>query len=370
MSRTLLHAGRRARSDTESGNGGVTKAMRTVRRIMTGALAALPVFAIALVWSAAPAYADADVAFKITDSRITESSGLAADPDRNVYWTVNDSGDGGRVFALDDSGKVEGTINFRADVVDVEAVAYHNGSIYIGDIGDNDGNRQSITVYQLSQTEPNNSTVLYHAFDFAYPDGAHDAETMLISDSGQISFVTKGAKGAIYQAPKNPSRQQVNTLTKVADAPPYVTDGTVLRDGKIALRSYVDVKIIDPDDDDRVVGQAATPFQPQGESVTTALDGDALLVGSEGKNSVVYTMTVPDKVGTAPSASSNPPTASASPQPSASPSKGPAADANDDTEDTGSTSPGRGGTTVAILIAAGVAIAAGGAVYLRTRRSS
>ncbi|HEY9291978.1 MAG TPA: hypothetical protein VIP98_11915, partial [Microlunatus sp.] len=302
-------------------------------------------------WVAAPAYADDQPLFKISDERITESSGLATDTDQQLYWTVNDSGDEPRAFALNDSGEVQGTLGFRADVTDVEAIAYHDGSLYIGDIGDNDAERDFVTIYVLADPEPNDSTVLYQAYDFAYPDGAHDAETLLIKKSGRIFIVTKGDDGGIYRAPKDPSREQVNNLTRVGDAPPYVTDGTVLDDGRLALRSYVDVKIVDPEQDYKVVDQAATPFQPQGESITTSLDGESLLVGSEGKDSAVYSMPIPQSLGQAPSAGASPPAESATPTPSASASTDKSSAAEDtDVED--SSGPGRGGTFGAIGLAA------------------
>ncbi|SDS34214.1 SdiA-regulated/phytase-like domain-containing protein [Microlunatus soli] len=330
-------------------------------------LVAVLTMLLTLAWAGTPAQAKPKVAFKITDEAIAESSGLTRDPDRGLYWTVNDSGDTGRVFALNESGELQGTVSFRAQPTDVEAVGYHDGSLYVADIGDNESSREFVTVYALFDTEPNDSTVLYHAYDFAYPDGPHDAETLLIDGDGRISLVTKGKKGAIYQAPEDPSRSEVNTLTRVADAPGYVTDGQVLDDGRIALRSYVDVKIIDPEDDYRVVAKAATPFQPQGESLSQELDGDGLLVGSEGKDSAVYRMDLPDRMGDAPSAGASPPE-SAEPSPSPSARQTPAADGA--AEDTDPTSGGaRGGTTTAVLIAAAVAIVAGGAVYLLRGRA-
>ena len=319
-------------------------------------------------WVAAPAYADDQPVFKISDDRITESSGLATDTSQRLYWTVNDSGDEARAFALNESGEVQGTLGFRADVTDIEALAYHDNSLYLGDIGDNNGDRDFVTVYILANPEPNDSTVLYHAYDFAYPDGAHDAETLLIKKSGRIFIVTKGKDGGIYRAPKEPSSAQVNTLTRVADAPSYVTDGTVLDDGRFALRSYVDVKIVDPKQDYKVVAQAPTPFQPQGESITTALDGKSLLVGSEGEDSAVYSMEIPQDMGQAPSAGASPPAESSSPTPSASRSAG-GDNESEDTDVSDSSGPGRGGTFAAIGLAALVAAAAGVGVYLiRARR--
>ena len=81
--------------------------------------------------------AEDTVAFTIKDARITESSGLAVDPAGNVYWTVNDSGDRGVAYGIGLDGKVQGTLNFRAQPQDVEAVAVHEDRLYVADIGDN-----------------------------------------------------------------------------------------------------------------------------------------------------------------------------------------------------------------------------------------
>jgi hypothetical protein len=326
--------------------------------------------------SAGRAAADDTVAFTITDDRITESSGLTRDTDAGLYWTVNDSGDSGRVFALDQAGKVVGTVRFRADPVDVEAVQYADNTLYVADIGDNNADRSFVTVYLISDPQPNNRRTLYRSVDLVYPDGPHDAETLLVSDTGQLYLVTKGANGGIYQAPADLSHSQLNTLTRVGDAPPFVTDGQFLDDGRIAVRSYVDVSILDPDQGYRVVARSATPFQPQGESLTRNLDGTRLLVGSEGKNSAVFSMPVPDGMAAAPSPGASPPTKRSTTSPdgskssaAADPGGDSAADEETDVDDTQGT--GRSGTVAALLVAAAVAVAAGAGVYFaRGRRSS
>ena len=63
--------------------------------------------------------------FTITDSRITKSSGLARDTGGNLYWTANDSGTNGVAYGLTSKGKVRGSLTFRAQPEDVEAVAVH-----------------------------------------------------------------------------------------------------------------------------------------------------------------------------------------------------------------------------------------------------
>ncbi|MDX6247010.1 MAG: hypothetical protein QOF10_370 [Kribbellaceae bacterium] len=252
--------------------------------------------------------------FTIRDTRVNESSGLAKSQKyEGIWWTVNDSGDTARVFGINASGKVKMVLSFKAPVKDVEAIAVdRDGMIYIADIGDNKSNRDMIEVYTIPepaqlQDEP---SVKFHRYDFKYPDGAHDAETLLIEpETKQMFFVTKVAsgKGGYYAAPEQASRQGTNQLTKLADAPAGVTDGTFMPDGqRVVLRSYVDVASVDWGTTPMLVGRDPAPLA-QGESVAVGPSGDDLLIGSEGKGSVVYQVRVPPrKAAASPSATATP----------------------------------------------------------------
>ena len=291
------------------------------------------------------AAAASTVAFTIADSRITESSGLARDPAGNLYWTANNSGAGGVAYGLTSKGKVRGSLTFRAQPTDVEAVAVHSDRLYVADIGDNKANRKNITVYYLNHPRATGLTVAYHSWDLEYPDGAHDAETLLVNGSGRMFIITKGAKGGIYEAPKSPSRKKVNQLARVGDAPALVTDGTFLPDGKsIALLSHTAVTVIDAKTY-ATVASGPIPDQPQAESLTVSLDEKSLLVGSKGRKSKVYAMAVPGAAS--PSAS---PTGSSGGD-----------DQNNVPEDVTSTTPGlrNAGTLLAVGLAGFVALVAG-----------
>jgi hypothetical protein len=337
-----------------------------------------------LGWSAVLPAAAKTVEFTISDSRITESSGLATDAPNERYWTVNDSGDAGVAYALDPDGDVQGTLDFRVEPVDVEAVGFHDGRLYVADIGDNGEQRDFVTVYFFDDAEPSDQPVVYKAYDFAYPDGAHNAETLLVDDDGRLYIVTKGASGGIYAAPESPVRQGVNELERVGDAPAFVTDGTVLADGRIVLRTYVSVEVLDPGSYE-VIARAATPAQKQGESITTTMDGKSLLIGSEGKRSKVLRIDIPSSLDQAPKPSSDPPE-----RPSASPTGAPKAGSTTKpkassttkpkVDRTGSATPGSGegsgsaddlpedagtdraGTLAALGVAAAVAVVAAGVV--------
>lgn len=301
--------------------------------------------------------------FTIADGRIVNSSGLAADRARNVYWTANTTGSTGRAYALNSDGQVRGAFEFGARPLDVEAVAFAGDRLYVGDIGDKLANRQQVTVFHFANPSPGAGGGQYRSYDFSYPDGPKDAATLLVNQQGQIFVVSKGKPGGIYAAPAQPSSAGVNRLTRVADAPAYVTDGTVLRDGRVALRTYQGVQVLDSKTW-KVQTSAKLPAQTSGESITQTLDGSALLVGSKGANSKVERVAVPNSRAEIPEGSKEPPGAEkpAAPE-SAEPTAEPTQEAVEDTD----RSPTRGGTWLALGLALLASLGAAAVVYFRGR---
>jgi hypothetical protein len=251
--------------------------------------------------------------FTIRDDRVDDSSGMAkAYKYEGIYWTVNDSGDRVRVLGVDTTGKVRMALGFKAEVRDVEAIAVdREGTIYIADIGDNKANRDMIEIYTIPEPDKlgDAENVSYHRYDFTYPDGAHDAETLLVEPgTNQLFIVTKSTKGgAIYAAPPAPTREGTNKLTMLAPAPPGTfTDGTFLPDGQqVVLRTSTGVSTIAWGETPTLAASANVSAAP-GDSVAVGQTGDTVLLGSK---SEVYQVSVPSKQAAAP------PTASATPKP-------------------------------------------------------
>src|SRR5262249_6464597 len=77
----------------------------------------------------------------------------------NTFWIHNDSGDSARFFAINHQGTLWGTFLLAgATAVDWEDIAIGAKSgggnyLYLGDIGDNDANRPSITVYRTDEPQ-------------------------------------------------------------------------------------------------------------------------------------------------------------------------------------------------------------------------
>jgi len=256
-------------------------------------------------------------------------------------------------YGLGPDGKVRGTLRYRVSPTDVEAVAVHENRLYVADIGDNSGSRAMVSVYYFLNPRATGLTVTYNAYDFRYADGPHDAETLLVDDAGRLYVVTKGATGGgIYAAPANPSRTATNVLRKVGDAPALVTDGVFLPDDQgIALLTYGSVEILDPASYAEVAS-TPIPAQRQAESLTLDLPGDALLVGSEGRASKVYSLAIPG---------------AATPTPTTTPSDSGADESDPDAEEDATPASSRRGTFLAVGLAGVVALVAGVVVGLARR---
>ena len=157
---------------------------------------------------------------------LPEASGWRSAACTGRLSTHNDSGQP-VLFMLDARGGVTGRIQLSgATVEDWEAVSAGpcpTGScLYVADIGDNNARRDHITVYRL--TEPGDTpsggiTAGVDAFHARYPDGAHDAETLLVTPDGGLYIVTKGSTGtvAIYGFPARLARTAVSSSLNGSD---------------------------------------------------------------------------------------------------------------------------------------------------------
>ena len=257
----------------------------------------------------------------LQDPAINESSGIVASRTTpGLYWTHNDSGDGPYIYAFDEHGARRGTWRVKgASARDWEDIAAGPGPqagtsyLYIGDIGDNEGRRAEITVYRVMEptikpTDSSSSKLKplvtddAEVFHLRYPDGAHDAESLLVHPvSGDLYIVSKipFANSFVYEAPAPLNTSGTTTLKRIAELKVpslfggLLTGGDISPDGlRVALCDYVDGYEL-------VLTDARTPFdqiwkQPlkpldlgkrkQGESIAYRLDGRALLATSEGNH--------------------------------------------------------------------------------------
>ena len=271
---------------------------------------------IAILSVAAPAVATAQQAAApscqasgslVRIAELPEASGIAVSrraPER--LWSHNDSGEAVLV-ALDTRGAVTGRVRLSGvKIEDWEAVAVGacpGGScLYIADIGDNAAERERITIHRVPEPSTEDSVVVKETFHATYPDGAHDAETLLVAPDGSLFVVTKGETNAVglYRFPRELRPGGIHRLERVDKArastkaaeTDRLTDGAVSPDGtwvvlrtrqRVAFHRATDLFAGNWAEAGRVhlksVGEA------QGEGIAIAADGTVYLTGEGGGKS-------------------------------------------------------------------------------------
>lgn len=245
----------------------------------------------------------------VLDPRIDEASGMSVSQlHKDLVWIINDSKGGPYIYGVNGDGETVSRLTL-ANLAnrDWEALApgVDDGgdpALWVGDIGDNDSQWESIRVYRVSEPEKlGERQAPWRRYIFQYPDGAHNAEALLVDPTdGTLYVVTKEALGAgIYATDGPPTPGETETLTRVGSAPMFVTDGAISPDGsQVALRSYSYVYLYDSDrvlaGNKRPLDRFRLPRQPQGETLAYLRSGKAVLVGSEGVESLIYEVTLPE----------------------------------------------------------------------------
>ncbi len=169
----------------------------------------------------------------------------------------------------------------------------------VADIGDNDGLRASVTVFKIPQPRAGDHTVTPRQVSLSYSDGPRNSESVIyLPASGRLMVVSKLLLGArIYETPPHAFSQPTATLSPVADAPMMSTDATLLPGrGAIVVRTYRDA-VIYHYPEFTFWQDLDLPTQEMGESIAAVPGGKAVWVGSEGVNSPVWAVPLPDLTG-------------------------------------------------------------------------
>jgi hypothetical protein len=266
---------------------------------------------------------DARVLGKLEERDIDESSAIiAASGDRNLFWTLNDSGNDERLFALDSTGADRGAVDVRAAKNrDWEALALGpceaGQCLYIGDVGDNLARHQTVRIWRIAEPMPpgrkdERKSERVTRLDISYPDGPRDVEAMWVDADTVIWLATKrptkGVNGTlqrslVYRVPAAAWRRDGDALAELVDSLPVtptrdertqVTDaalsnplGIAGRDSLLAVRTYGLVMIF------RVAGRSGRPGalvarcllaplgEKQGEALTWLPDGRLLFTSEK-----------------------------------------------------------------------------------------
>jgi len=166
-----------------------------------------------------PLVLDPVIAISELPSMIEETSGLIWF--REAYWTHNDSGGAAAIYKIDPAtGQVIQTIGIANGTnVDMEDITQDDEYIYVGDIGNNHGNRDDLVIYKIKKSDiPLQGDVEVQAEKIAYSyndqtsferknrRNDYDCESLVAIGDHLYLFTKNWAneETRCYKAPKTP----------------------------------------------------------------------------------------------------------------------------------------------------------------------
>ncbi|MEA1873487.1 MAG: T9SS type A sorting domain-containing protein [Bacteroidota bacterium] len=185
------------------------------------------------------------------DDEISETSGLVWVNDS--LWTHNDSDNEAKLYCIDTiSGNIIGEKQIiNATNQDWEAISADTDFIYIGDFGNNNGNRTDLCIYKLDKTQFSESNTLEaDTINFYYPNQSSfdwetyehnfDCEAMIATGDSLYLFSKnwENEKTYLYSLPKINGTYAAN-LKDSLDIESLVTDAAYHPEtGEILLLAY------------------------------------------------------------------------------------------------------------------------------------
>ena len=190
-------------------------------------------------------------AFKKTLAKeLKEISGIARDG--NALWAISDHGNS-EIFKLDLKGEIIQRVrvtNFTFQ--DVEAVTVDKDYVYVGDIGDNDGNRTDRVIVRIPKSSLGSKAAVEvqgQEIDFVFPDEGevkkkkknnYDCEAMLNYNDSLYVFTKRreDLQTGLYAIPEQPGNYTAHSIA-LFDTRGLVTDAAMnAGQNEIALSGY------------------------------------------------------------------------------------------------------------------------------------
>lgn len=242
-------------------------------------------------------FADGVIAGQLRGGDMREVSGMVASLTHpGHFWLHNDSGSEPEIILVDSVGverarvRVDGAHNR-----DWEDISRRGDTLFIAEFGDNGAEFDTVYVYAV--LEPRDlaltETPLLATYPFQYPNGPHDAETLLVDHrTGDWLVVSKREENS--QVYRYAAPQRAGTLTTIERTDvslPFrlAVSGDISTDGsEILIKNYDEVFYWTRADSETVVAALRRaprnqPYVPerQGEAIAFTLDGLAYVTTSE-----------------------------------------------------------------------------------------
>jgi len=258
---------------------------------------------------------------RLSSPELNEVSGVAVSQlHPGILYVHNDSGDSSRFFAINPEGKLITTYYFKArlngfaGVLDCEDIAVGAGPdkgqsyIYLADIGDNFGWRSSVQVYRFKEPalKEKADTLAATILTLTYPDGRHDAETILVDPLDKLLYIISKREDSVgmYSCALNFKNKDVVVLQKRGKLHfdnkgkrNWIVSGAISADGsQVLLKSLEHVYYWKRQGNEPVCTtlqrapkvQTAFVSHGQEEGIAFSPDGNSYYVTAEGAGTAIF----------------------------------------------------------------------------------
>ena len=244
---------------------------------------------------------------ELNNKELKEISGIAASINNpKLLWVHNDSGNGANIFLLDEKLDVKLTCTLAGvENRDWEDIAVGPGPddsksyVYVADIGDNEAKYQYKYVYRFEEplwnkTQPENIAVTsFDRITFQLPDSRKDTETLLLDPKTKnLYVVSKREEPVCLYELKYPYHKEDTLVAHKLMSLPFtqIVGGDFASNGhEILMKNYNQIYYWNSSAESMTDVLKESPLEipyeaePQGESITWAIDGSGFYTLSEEK---------------------------------------------------------------------------------------
>ncbi|WP_415325547.1 hypothetical protein [Chryseobacterium sp. MMS23-Vi53] len=199
--------------------------------------------------------------------KLKEVSGIAMSKDKKTIWAIEDQGNKNVVYGLDLQGKqIADILVDNAENSDWEDItADSQGNIYIGDFGNNDNNRQNLSILKLDlkdasqkTTKAIQTTKFHYEGQTEFPpkksNWLYDCEAFVEFDGNFYLFTKNRSKGfdgtfLVFQVPNKEGDFEAKLIGKLKLSGGYsdaaITSATInSTKDKIILLNHKNIQIL------------------------------------------------------------------------------------------------------------------------------
>jgi len=264
------------------------------------------------LWSCNPKAQDSSVTDELKvefslPKKLKEVSGMALSPDKKILWTIEDQGNKNVVYGLNLQGELTADVLVENaenhDWEDITADA--RGNLYIGDFGNNDNDRQNLSILKIDLKKADQkSTRVIQETKFHYEGQTefppkksnllYDCEAFVAMNGNFYLFTKNRSKGfdgtfLVFKVPNQPGDFQAKLIGRLKLKGGYsdaaITSAAINgTQNQIVLLNHKNIQVLtgfSPDDFSKVkIRTVALNHNSQKEAVVF-LDDHTLLIADE-----------------------------------------------------------------------------------------